>query len=146
MSKQCYATDSPFEGIIGYYRAVRHGQHIFVSGTTAVDPNPSTQSSPQILFPGDAKQQTRVALEECIKAVRAMGGRGPEDIVRVKMFVSRREDCLAVGEGFREVLGKGNASSSGVPIGAAATMIVVHNGFIDPAMLVEIEVDAIAPE
>ncbi|RAH64119.1 YjgH family protein [Aspergillus aculeatinus CBS 121060] len=141
MSKQCYATDSPFEGLIGYYRAVRHGQHIFVSGTTSVDP---TTSIPQILFPDDAKQQTRVALQECIKAVKAMGGRGPEDIVRVKMFVSRREDCRAVGEGFKEILGKENASSSDTPIGAAATMIVVHNGFIDPDMLVEIEVDAIA--
>ncbi|RAH51524.1 YjgH family protein [Aspergillus brunneoviolaceus CBS 621.78] len=141
MSKQCYATDSPFEDLIGYYRAVRHGQHIFVSGTTSVDP---TTSIPQILFPGDAKQQTRVALQECIKAVKAMGGRGPEDIVRVKMFVSRREDCRAVGEGFKEILGKENASSSDTPIGAAATMIVVHNGFIDPDMLVEIEVDAIA--
>ncbi|PYI25151.1 putative L-PSP family endoribonuclease [Aspergillus indologenus CBS 114.80] len=143
MSKQCYATTSPFEARIGYYRAVRHGPHIFVSGTTAVDP---TQSIPQIRFPGDAKQQTRVALEECVKAVKAMGGRGPEDIVRVRMFVGRHEDCRAVGEGFKEVLGKENASGSDTPIGAAATMIVVHHGFIDPDMLVEIEVDAIAVE
>ncbi|RAL09783.1 YjgH family protein [Aspergillus homomorphus CBS 101889] len=150
MSKQCYATSSPYEEIIGYYRAVRHGQHIFVSGTTAVDPKPSTGAVPQILFPGDAKQQTRVALQECIKAVRALGGRGPEDIVRVKMFVSRREDCLAVGEAFREVLGKGNNASSSssssssdvVPMGAAATMLVVP--LLDPEMLVEVEVDAVA--
>ncbi|OJI99916.1 hypothetical protein ASPVEDRAFT_51207 [Aspergillus versicolor CBS 583.65] len=133
-----YSTPSPFEERIGYYRAVRHGQQVFVSGTTAVDPA-SPADAPQILFPGDARQQTRVALEECIKAVQALGGKGPENVVRVRMFVSRPEDCTAVGEGFTEILGR--KSQPGV--GAAATMLVVRNGFVDERMLVEIEVDAI---
>jgi enamine deaminase RidA (YjgF/YER057c/UK114 family) len=144
-TKRVYATSSPFEEIIGYYRAVRHGQHIFVSGTTAVDPQ-STSSAPQILYPGDAKQQTRVALEECIKAVKVMGGKGAQSVVRVKMFVSRHEDCSAVGEGFREILGKQIEGEGGGQIGTAATMIVVQNGFINKDMLVEIEVDAIAED
>lgn len=139
-TKRVYATSSPFEEIIGYYRAVRHGQHIFVSGTTAVDPR-SPPTAPQILYPGDAKQQTRVALEECIKAIQALGGKGAQNVVRVKMFVSRHDDCLSVGEGFREVLGKDVQCDDG-RIGAAATMIVVQNGFIDKDMLVEIEIDA----
>ncbi|KAL2859853.1 uncharacterized protein BJX67DRAFT_376001 [Aspergillus lucknowensis] len=123
---------------IGYYRAVRHGQHIFVSGTTAVDPS-SPSHAPQILFPGDARQQTRVALEECIKAVQALGGNGPENVVRVRMFAGRHEDCTAVGEGFTQILGR-----HGQPgVGAAATMIVVRDGFVDERMLVEIEVDAV---
>ena len=141
--KEFYATSSPFEDIIGYYRAVRHGNHIFVSGTTAVDPH-SPASAPQILYPGDAKQQTRVALEECIKAIQALGGKGAQSVVRVKMFVSRHEDCLAVGEGFREVLGKHLHCDGDGQIGAAATMIVVQNGFINKDMLVEIEVDGMA--
>lgn len=136
--KQFYSTPSPFEERIGYYRAVRHGQQVFVSGTTAVDPA-SPADAPQILFPGDARQQTRVALEECIKAVQALGGKGSENVVRVRMFVSRPEDCTAVGEGFTEILGR--KSQPGV--GAAATMLVVRNGFVDERMLVEIEVDAI---
>lgn len=65
-TKQCYATTSPYEESIGYYRAVRRLNHILVSGSTAVDPQ-SPVSSPQILFPGNAKQQTRVAIEECIQ-------------------------------------------------------------------------------
>ncbi|KAL4778080.1 Endoribonuclease L-PSP/chorismate mutase-like protein [Aspergillus varians] len=136
--KQFYSTASPFEERIGYYRAVRHGQHIFVSGTTAVDPA-SPAHAPQILFPGDARQQTRVALQECIKAIQALGGKGPDNVVRVRMFVSRPEDCTAVGEGFTEILG----CKSQPGVGAAATMLVVRDGFVDARMLVEIEVDAI---
>ncbi|KAL4921952.1 Endoribonuclease L-PSP/chorismate mutase-like protein [Aspergillus aurantiobrunneus] len=137
-SRSFYSTPSPFEERIGYYRAVRHGQQIFVSGTTAADPA-SPAHAPQVLFPDDARQQTRVALLECIKAVQALGGRGPENVVRVRMFVSRPEDCTAVGEGFTEVLGR----KSQPGIGAAATLLVVRDGFVDARMLVEIEVDAI---
>ncbi|RJE24797.1 YjgH family [Aspergillus sclerotialis] len=138
-NKRYYSTSSPFETQIGYYRAVRHGRQIFVSGTTAVDPK-SPPSSPQIFFPGDARQQTRVALTECINAVKALGGKGAESVVRVKMFVSRHEDCPAVGEGFKEILAR-----DGAGIGTTATMIVV-NGFIDENMLVEVEVDAIVED
>jgi enamine deaminase RidA (YjgF/YER057c/UK114 family) len=144
-TKKLYATSSPFEEIFGYYRAVRHGKQIFVSGTTAVDPH-SPPSAPQILFPGDAKQQTKAALEQCIKAIQALGGKGAQSVLRVKMFVGRHEDCLAVGEGFREVLGKHLQSEDGGQIGTAATMIVVQNGFINKDMLVEIEVDGIAED
>lgn len=137
--KQFYSTSSPWEARIGYYRAVRHGQNIYVSGSTATDPT-SPPEAPLVRFPGDARQQTRVILEEIIQAIQAVGGRGAESIVRCKMFVSRKEDCGAVGEGFREVLGK----QKGKRIGVAATMIVVANGFVDDEMLVEIEVDAVA--
>jgi enamine deaminase RidA (YjgF/YER057c/UK114 family) len=83
-----------------------------------------------------------VILEEIIQAIQAVGGQGAESIVRCKLFVSRKEDCGAVGQGFKDVLGKEN----GEQIGAAATMIVVANGFVDDDMLVEIEVDAIAED
>lgn len=139
--KRFFSTSSPWEARIGYYRAIRHDHQIYVAGSTAADPN-SPPEAPRVRFPGDARQQTRVILEEIIQAIRAVGGRGAESIVRCKMFVSRKEDCGAVGEGFRDVLGKQN----GEQIGAAATMIVVANGFVDDEMLVEIEVDAIADE
>ena len=98
-AKTCFATPSPYEEKIGYYRAIRHGNQIFVSGTTAVDPTSPT-NAPRILHPEDAKQQTCVALEESIRAIQGLGGRGVQDIVRVKLFVSRHEDCEAVGLGF----------------------------------------------
>ncbi|OQE44847.1 hypothetical protein PENCOP_c002G05831 [Penicillium coprophilum] len=139
-----FATSSPYEDKIGYYRAIRHGNQIFVSGTTAVDPC-SPANEPRILHPADAKQQTCVALEECIRAIQGLGGKGPEDIIRVKMFVSRHENCEAVGQGFKEILGKHNIGEGGM-IGAAATMIVVNDGFINKDMLVEIEVDAIVEQ
>lgn len=136
--KQFYSTASPWEARIGYYRAVRHGDLIWVSGTTSADPN-SSPSAPQVRFPGDARQQTRLILEEIIEAIQTVGGRGAESIVRCRMFVSRKEDCGAVGEVFREVLGK----DRGAQMGAAATMIVA-DGFVDDSMLVEIEADAVA--
>lgn len=138
LKKQYYSTSSPFEAQVGYYRAVRHGQHILVSGTTAVDPE-SSPTAPQILFPGDARQQTRVALMESINAVKALGGTAAS-IVRTRMYVSRHEDCPAVLAGFRETLGRYEAG-----IGTTATMVAV-NGFVDKEMLVEVEMDAIVDE
>ncbi|KAG9664599.1 YjgH family protein, partial [Aureobasidium melanogenum] len=135
-NKQYYATKSPWEEKIGYYRAVRRGPFIFVSGTTAVDPSSNT-TSPKVLHPDDAKAQALIAFQEIIKAIQALGGHGAESIIRTKMFVQRQEDCAAVAEAFSEVLGKQNGSDHGT----AATMIVV-GGFVDPEMLVEIECDA----
>lgn len=139
--KRFHSTSSPWEARIGYYRAVRHGRQISVAGSTAADPH-SPPEAPRVRFPSDARQQTRVVLEEIIQAIQAVGGRGAESVVRCRMFVSRKEDCGAVGEGFREILGRHN----GDQVGAVATMIVVANGFVDDDMLVEIEVDAIAEE
>jgi enamine deaminase RidA (YjgF/YER057c/UK114 family) len=138
--KSCFATPSPYEEQIGYYRAIRHGNHIFVSGTTSVDPHSPAQA-PTILFPLDAKQQTITALHESINAIQGLGGEGLENIVRVKMFVGSHEHCAAVGEGFREILGKQNQGKESL-VGAAATMIVVNGGFINKHMLVEVEIDA----
>ncbi|KAJ5947656.1 YjgH family protein [Penicillium verhagenii] len=139
LQKQFYSTNSVWEARIGYYRAVRRGDMIWVSGTTSVDPA-STASPPLVRFPGDAREQTRVVLNEIIEAIQAVGGRGAESIVRCRMFVNKQEDCGAVGEVFQEILGKGH----GGQIGAAATMIVVPGGFVDDNMLVEIEADAFA--
>lgn len=138
--KQHYATNSPWEEKIGYYRAVRHGPFIFVSGTTAVDTSSNT-TSPKVLHPGDAKAQALIAFGETVKAIQALGGQGAKSIVRPKMFVQRQEDCAAVAEAFTEVLGKQN----GIDYGTAATMVVV-GGFVDPDMLVEIECDAMVDE
>ncbi|KAK2873785.1 hypothetical protein FQN49_002065 [Arthroderma sp. PD_2] len=146
--KTFYKTPSHFEQIIGYYRGVRHGQHIFISGTTAVNPNKASSASepPQVLFPGDAKQQTIAAFRECLRAVDGLGGNGVQSVVRVRMFVGRHEYCGAVGEAFTEIFGdqNNNSSNGDAEIGTAATMLVVQNGFINHEMMVEVEVDAMA--
>lgn len=135
--KQVFSTSSPWEASIGYYRAVRRGNQIFVAGSTATDPT-SAPEAPQVRFPGDARQQTVLILKEIVQAIQAVGGKGAEDVVRCKMYVSRKEDCSAVAAGFKEILGKDDSTG----IGTVATMVVV-SGFVDDEMLVEIEVDAI---
>lgn len=155
--KSFYQTPSPYEQRIGYYRGVRHGNQIFISGTTAVDPN-SPPVAPQILHPGDAAAQMRVALGECIRVVDELlsgstgqgrgQGRAERSIVRVRMFVSRKEDAPGVMEAFREMLGAGREGRGAEEdeVGAAATLLVVKDGFVSDDMLVEVEVDAIASD
>jgi enamine deaminase RidA (YjgF/YER057c/UK114 family) len=133
-TKQYHTTNSPWEAKIGYYRAIRRGPFIFISGTTAVDPSSTTA---KVLHPNNAKAQALTAFQEIFAAIKALGGLGAENIVRTKMFVQRQEDCGAVAEAFSEVLGKQNGGG----VGCAATMIVV-GGFVDEDMLVEIECDA----
>ncbi|QKX59043.1 uncharacterized protein TRUGW13939_06173 [Talaromyces rugulosus] len=156
--KTFYSTRSPYEHKFGYYRALRRKSHIFVSGTTAISiPTSDTTSDtpPQIQFPHDARQQTIFAFQESIRAVRALGGH-LSDVVRVRMYVAKPEDCGAVGEGFREVFGKKNGPPSSTrdgegaliqgeegEVGVVATMVVVKGGFVENDMLVEVEVDAI---
>ncbi|EED17178.1 YjgH family protein [Talaromyces stipitatus ATCC 10500] len=138
IQKQFYGTNSPWELSIGHYRAVRHGQLIYVSGSTAADPD-SSPNAPGVLFPGDARKQALYTFGKIIDAIKALGGRGAESIVRTRMFVRRQEDCSPVSEAFRDILGRDNGSG----IGTAATMVIVA-GFCDPNMLVEIECDAVA--
>lgn len=137
-TKQFYATNSPWEETYGHYRAIRVGQQIYVSGTTAADPD-SPPENPRVLCPGDARGQTRATLNEIIKAIQNLGGRGAESIVRTQLFIQRHEDAPAVMEGFTEILGR----QHGGDIGSTAILLVVSN-FSDPDMLVEIMVDAIA--
>ncbi|KAJ5279494.1 YjgH family protein [Penicillium angulare] len=137
-TKKFYATNSPWEAAYGYYRAVRVGQQIYVSGTTAADPE-SPPESPRMLFPGDARGQTQVTLKEVIKAIQSLGGKGAESIIRTQLFIQRHEDAPAVMQGFKDILGR----QLGGDIGSTAILLVVSN-FADPEMLVEIMVDAIA--
>ena len=130
MEKSLYSTNNHFEVSFGYHRAVRRGSFIFLSGTTALSPG-----SAYVLCPGDAAGQMTVAIEESLKAIRALGGRGAEDVVRVRMFLGKNEDCQEVGRAFKMVFGQDG-------YGVAATMLVVPGGFVNKNILVEIEMDA----
>ncbi|KAI5795035.1 YjgF-like protein [Geopyxis carbonaria] len=123
-----HKTANPYENAFGYSRAVRRGAHIFVSGTTSLDPKTHF-----IRHPRDARAQTRCALEESLNAIGKLGG-NIGDVVRVRLFVKRQEDTDTVGEAMKELF-EGRCEW-------AATMIV-GVGFVDEEMMVEVEVEAI---
>lgn len=141
-----WRTGSAFEKLFEYCRAVRRGPIIAVAGTTAAALSSDKDNGPgEILFPGDARGQAKLAMQRCIEAVVALGGK-TQDIIRIRMFVADGRHCNAVGQAFKEIFGLdyngggniGQNQSSGV----AATMIVVPGGFVDGGMLVEVEADA----
>ncbi|KAG2009530.1 hypothetical protein CC2G_012454 [Coprinopsis cinerea AmutBmut pab1-1] len=124
---QKHTTSNPYEAQFGYSRGVRKGPFIFISGTTSIDP-----STGVLLHPTSAYLQSIQIFQEIIRAVEALGGK-KEDVVRVRMFVTRDEDTGEVGRALKEALGD---------VGPAATMIVGAR-FVREEMKVEIEADAV---
>ncbi|MGZ3458028.1 MAG: RidA family protein [Archangium sp.] len=129
MQRSTYSTGTPWEPRVGYSRAVRVGPFVSVSGTTATD------ASGALVGKGDAYAQTAQALRNIQTALEALGAR-LEHVVRTRMFVtdiSRWEEVArAHGERFGTI--------------RPATSMLEVSRLIDPAMLVEIEADAIVPE
>jgi enamine deaminase RidA (YjgF/YER057c/UK114 family) len=84
MKKTFYSTPNhPYERRYGYYRAVRKGPYIAVSGTTPFDP--ATQ---KLLHPGEAGKQAAAIFTEIIKALEAVGAKGVADVIRVRIFLA----------------------------------------------------------
>jgi enamine deaminase RidA (YjgF/YER057c/UK114 family) len=116
---------SPWEDEVGYSRAVRVGDWIEVSGTTAVREG-------QVVGEGDPYLQARTALAIIGEALEALGGR-LSDVVRTRIYVTDVGLWPAVARAHREVFGE---------VRPAATLVEVAR-LIDPRLLVEIEATAV---
>lgn len=119
---------SVWEPIAGYSRAVRVGDRILVSGTTA------THGHGQLVGPGDAAAQAVYILDKIVASVRALGGRA-EDIVRTRVYLRDAADCEAVSRVHGHYFGD---------IRPANTLLQVA-ALIGEGYLVEIEAEAVVP-
>ena len=127
VSRQNLSSGVKFEKIVGYSRAVRIGNQIFVSGTTGVDYGGDSN-------PSDAYAQSKRAIENIDSALKKLGG-SLHDVVRTRVFIRSDVDWQLAAKAHEEFFGS---------ILPASTMLAT--GFLDPRILVEIEADAIVGE
>ena len=117
-----------WERAVGYSRAVRVGGDVRVSGTTATDENGEVVSE-------DPYEQAREAFDTVVSALEEAGA-SAEDVVRTRMFVTDIDDWEAIGRAHEETFGH---------VRPATSMVQVER-LIDPAMVVEVEADAVVDD
>ena len=121
------SSGAPWEPKVGYSRAVKIGRFVAVAGTTGTK---------------DGKVVSKKAYDQAVRAIEIIAaalkeaGGSLEDVVRTRIYVTARRHCDEVGRAHGRFF---------TDIRPACAMVIVA-GLVDPAMLVEIEADAILPK
>lgn len=129
MARKRVSSGTEWESAVGYSRAVRVGARIEVSGTTATD------ESGSVVGRGDAEEQARVAIGN-VETALTEAGASLADVVRTRLYVTDVADWEAVGRAHGEAFGDVRP----------ATTLVEVSGLVDPAMLVEVEAEAVVDD
>ncbi len=119
------SSGGPWESVIGYSRAVVAGNYVHVSGSTAT-------VNGELQGKGSAYEQTKIALQQVIEPTLAQAGYSLRDVVRTRVYLANANDMDDTGKAHGEIFSQ---------IRPATTMLAGLQ-FINPEMLVEIEVDA----
>ena len=123
--RQRISSGAKWEAIVGYSRAVRVENRIYMTGTTA------TNESGDLVGEGDAYAQAVQAIRNIQRALEALGAT-LDHVVRTRMFVTDIRRWQEYGRAHQEFFGA---------IRPCATMVEVRS-LIDPRMLIEIEIEA----
>ncbi|MCU1591316.1 MAG: Endoribonuclease [Frankiales bacterium] len=115
------SSGAPWEPVVGYSRAVRAGDTVYVSGCTATVEG-------EVVAVGDAYEQTRLALQGVLDALSRLGAE-PHHVVQTRMYVTDITRWPDVGRAHGEVFGDIRPATSMVEVSA----------LLDPRMIVEVE-------
>ena len=117
-------SESPWEESFGFARAVAAGDRVLVAGTTSFKGS--------VLYgEGDPYEQAKVAFTSAIEAIGELG-LGVESVLRTRMYLTHARDVDAVGRAHKELFDT---------VRPVSTLLVVE-GFVDPRILVEVELEA----